>query len=499
MVKLEEQIALGHREEGEQRLSQHGLKETMYLRGMRTKLLPEDFKLKVRLGEGNYGKVFLVTKNDTGEVLALKVLNKAGMESKNRWRRAKAEREVLASGLSRWFVRLAYSFQDKERLYLAMEFAPGGDLCSMIENIGCMNEEHVRFYIAEMTQAVMALHELGFIHRDLKPANFLVDKDGHLKLTDFGLSKKAVAGFVLQGSCEVDPPGEAIDPNESVAMVDFKELQKQDMRDKGLSPTAAAVAKAYSCVGSPDYMAPEMLKGRGYDESVDYWSLGCIAFEFLTGTPPFHRETREETFHSILNWETISPIAGEHAGIGPVVADLVNRLVCDKSNRLSKSSIQRHDFFQGIDWTNLVASIEPPFAPQLTSPYDTTYFSAQPCGTFETELGSPSQPTPRGQTHFQSPPEQMAFAGYSFKKFPSNSNNPNFNKMAQDVQKRAKAYEQAKKLAGMPEDTPSAEQCTVGHSVVQGPQLLQGADVTEEVDDDDDDGEEEEDLPVGEA
>ena len=117
-----------------------------------------------------------------------------------------------------------------------------------------------------MAVAVGVLHELGFIHRDLKPANFLVDQTGHIKLTDFGLSKKAVAGFVLQGSCEVDPPGlqQGLQGGkageESVSMVDIEELRRQDIKSAEMSPSADAVAKAFSCVGSPDYMAPEMLQ-----------------------------------------------------------------------------------------------------------------------------------------------------------------------------------------------------------------------------------------------
>ena len=377
-----------------------------------------------------------------------------------------------------------------------MEFAPGGDLCTMIENIGSMSEEHARFYIAEMAVAVGVLHDLGFIHRDLKPANFLVDREGHLKLTDFGLSKKAVAGFVLQGSCEVDPPG-LEDPTGpgmgSGSMVNLAELQKADEAAKNMSPTAAAVAKAYSCVGSPDYMAPEMLKGKGYDEGVDYWSLGCIMYEFLTGTPPFHRETREETFHSILNWEQLKPIASEAQGMSPVAGDLINRLVCDPKHRLGQPQIARHAFFQGLDFKKLVGSGEPPFQPQLHSQYDTAYFAATPCGDFESELGSPSQATPRGQTHFQSPPEQMAFAGYSFKKFPSNSHG-NLNQMAKIVQQRAKAHEKAKAakqtFSATGEVGPTLSMRSVksvtsvthgeAHTPTTGAQVLRAADAAEE-------------------
>jgi len=373
-----------------------------------------------------------------------------------------------------------------------MEFSPGGDLRAMLENIGSMAEDHARFYVAEMCMAVTVLHQLGFIHRDLKPANFLVDATGHLKLTDFGLSKKAVAGFVLQGSCEVDPKdiAEGIEKPNS-GMISLRALQEADQKDKLMSPTAAMVAKAYSCVGSPDYMAPEMLKGRGYDEGVDFWSLGCMAFELLIGCPPFNRTTREETFHAILNWEHYHPIA-DSSTMQPAAADFINRLVCGQQDRLGtvKLPVHMHPFLADACWNNL-DQVESPFVPRLQGPHDTTYFQAQPVVSWEAELGRTASPkhTPRGATHFQSPPEQTAFAGYSFRKFPSNVGN-SMQHIADEVQAHLKAkaaaeeaklqQEQAQQQRLVVQGLSEKPQCTAVYNA-DGPTAVLVADAAEHV------------------
>jgi serine/threonine protein kinase len=141
------------------------------------------------LGRGGYGEVYLTRKIDTGEILALKRMKKSKFTEKNEVLRVLKEREVMVKSRSPWLARLKYCFQTQTHLYMAMEYIPGGDLKNLLDHFGAVPEDEARFYIAEMILAVDDLHKLGYIHRDLKPDNFMIDKSGHLKLIDFGLSK----------------------------------------------------------------------------------------------------------------------------------------------------------------------------------------------------------------------------------------------------------------------------------------------------------------------
>jgi serine/threonine protein kinase len=209
----------------------------------------DDFEIIKLIGVGGFGKVFLCKKRSTGEILALKRLRKKLIEAKGQSAHVRTEKEVLeftrALGNDSWLTRLFYSFETPDYLCLAMEYVPGGDLRIILDDFGVLDDEHARFYFCEMVMCVNTLHKLGYIHRDLKPANFLIDGHGHLKLGDFGLSKGA----------------DAANPRASVVVT--RRL------------------KAYSVVGTPQYMAKETLTGGGYDASVDWWALGCVA----RGTP----------------------------------------------------------------------------------------------------------------------------------------------------------------------------------------------------------------------
>jgi serine/threonine protein kinase len=209
----------------------------------------DDFEIIKLIGVGGFGKVFLCKKRSTGEILALKRLRKKLIEAKGQSAHVRTEKEVLeftrALGNDSWLTRLFYSFETPDYLCLAMEYVPGGDLRIILDDFGVLDDEYARFYFCEMVMCVNTLHKLGYIHRDLKPANFLIDGHGHLKLGDFGLSKGA----------------DAANPRASVVV------------NRRL--------KAYSVVGTPQYMAKETLTGGGYDASVDWWALGCVA----RGTP----------------------------------------------------------------------------------------------------------------------------------------------------------------------------------------------------------------------
>ncbi|CAG05698.1 unnamed protein product, partial [Tetraodon nigroviridis] len=217
---------------------------------------PSQFQLLKVLGQGSYGKVFLVRKIrgvDRGQLYAMKVLKKATLKVRDRVR-SKMERDILAEVNHPFIVKLHYAFQTEGKLYLILDFLRGGDLFTRLSKEVMFTEEDVKFYLAELALALDHLHSLGIIYRDLKPENILLDEDGHIKITDFGLSK------------------EAID------------------HDK----------RAYSFCGTIEYMAPEVVNRRGHTQSADWWSFGVLMYEMLTGSLPFQGKDRKETMALIL-------------------------------------------------------------------------------------------------------------------------------------------------------------------------------------------------------
>jgi cell cycle protein kinase DBF2 len=248
---------------------------------------------------------------------------------------------------------------------------PGGDFRTLLNNSGVLREEHARFYAAEMFVAVNELHNLGYIHRDLKPENFLVDSTGHIKLTDFGLAAGALnPGRIesLKGRLDAVKDSELIyrTPHERSSL--YKQMRAQN------------TAYADSIVGSPDYMAPEVLRGRSYGMSVDYWSLGCILFEFLCGFPPFSGGSPDETWANLKNWEKVlqRPVYDKpqdlQFNLSDIAWDAVTRLIDRPDRRISTiTQIQSHPFFSALNLNDL-RSLTAPFIPQLESDLDTGYF-----------------------------------------------------------------------------------------------------------------------------
>lgn len=277
-------------------------RERANLRKRRVRLRQGDFQILTQVGQGGYGQVFLAQKKDTREVCALKVMSKKLLFKLDEIRHVLTERDILTNAKSEWLVRLLYSFQDDKSIYLAMEYVPGGDFRTLLNNTGVLANRHARFYIAEMFCSVDALHQLGYIHRDLKPENFLIDSTGHVKLTDFGLA----AGMLAPGKIEslrrkLEEVGETSVPFGKP--MDQRTITER--RDGYRSMRERDINYAKSIVGSPDYMAPEVLKGDEYDFTVDYWSLGCMLFEALTGFPPFAGATVDETWSNLKHWNKV--------------------------------------------------------------------------------------------------------------------------------------------------------------------------------------------------
>jgi cell cycle protein kinase DBF2 len=244
-----------------------------------------------------------------------------------------------------------------------------------LNNIGVLHNRHARFYISEMFCCVDALHQLGYIHRDLKPENFLINSTGHVKLTDFGLAAGMLSPIKIESMrIKLEEVGNAPvpfgRPMEQRTMAerreDYRSLRRREPN------------YAKSIVGSPDYMAPEVLKGDEYDFTVDYWSLGCMLYEAIAGYPPFAGATVDETWQNLRHWRKAfkKPDFEESQGyfISARTWDLICRLVTDKPKRFTGiGEIHRHAYFAEVDFTKL-RDQRPPFVPELDSETDAGYF-----------------------------------------------------------------------------------------------------------------------------
>ncbi|KII94457.1 hypothetical protein PLICRDRAFT_154146 [Plicaturopsis crispa FD-325 SS-3] len=347
-------------------------RERVVLRRRRTKLRVDQFHIIAQVGQGGYGEVFLARKQETGEVCALKKMKKRTLFKMDEVRHVLVERDILTATKTDWLVRLLYAFQDAQHVYLAMEYVPGGDFRTLLNNSGVLKEEHARFYISEMFAAVNELHKLGYIHRDLKPENFLVDGTGHVKLTDFGLATGALNPKRIESlKVKLDKvkDNQVVHRSTLERRSIYRSIRNEDPR------------YADSIVGSPDYMAPEVLRGKPYTYSVDFWSLGCILFEFLAGFPPFSGETPEETWTNLKNWTKVLRRPEYEKpedlifNLSDVAWDAVTRrLIAHASVRYATlAQVINHPFFERVKWEDQ-RSVRAPFVPALDSEIDTGYY-----------------------------------------------------------------------------------------------------------------------------
>ena len=343
-------------------------KEGENLRKKRQKLSIFDFEPIKIIGQGAFGEVRVCKYIPTNDIIAIKKMKKDEMHKKNQILHVRAEREVLSQAKNEWIVDLKFSFQDNRYLYLGMEYLPGGDLMSLLMDRDILPELDAKFYAAELVLCIESVHKLNCIHRDLKPDNVLIGKDGHIKLSDFGLSKKME--FPLYDN-NIDNNNNALNINNTnkensyaSKFSQFKLMTKNKRR-----------TYAFSTVGTPDYIAPEVFKQKGYGPEVDWWSLGVIMFEMMIGFPPFFSKTSTETCRKILNWKNNFYIP-EEADISAEAYDILIKLINDVEFRLGGNGadeVKNHPFFKGIDWDNLKKT-KPPFIPKLDSDYDTKYF-----------------------------------------------------------------------------------------------------------------------------
>ncbi|CAD6624780.1 AMH_1a_G0020720.mRNA.1.CDS.1 [Saccharomyces cerevisiae] len=346
-------------------------REHQVLRKRRLKPKNRDFEMITQVGQGGYGQVYLARKKDTKEVCALKILNKKLLFKLNETKHVLTERDILTTTRSEWLVKLLYAFQDLQSLYLAMEFVPGGDFRTLLINTRCLKSGHARFYISEMFCAVNALHDLGYTHRDLKPENFLIDAKGHIKLTDFGLAAGTISNERIE-SMKI-----RLEKIKDLEFPAFTEKSIEDRRKMYNQLREKEINYANSMVGSPDYMALEVLEGKKYDFTVDYWSLGCMLFESLVGYTPFSGSSTNETYDNLRRWKQTlrRPRQSDgRAAFSDRTWDLITRLIADPINRLrSFEHVKRMSYFADINFSTLRSMI-PPFTPQLDSDTDAGYF-----------------------------------------------------------------------------------------------------------------------------
>eukprot|EP00891_Asterochloris_glomerata_P002182 jgi/Astpho2/2182/e_gw1.00040.212.1_t len=292
----------------------------------------DDFEILKPISRGAFGRVYLAKKRATGDLFAIKVMRKADLIRKNMAESVKNERNILAMANNPFVIRFYYSFTSRDNLYIVMEYLNGGDCFSLLRNMGALEEEVARLYVAEAVLALEYCHTQGIIHRDMKPDNLLISSTGHVKLTDFGLS------------C--------------------------------VGPVRASRHERRRAVGTPDYLAPELLLGTGHGHEVDWWSLGAILYEFVTGVPPFNADTPEEIFDNILDRNLTWP-ADEDCEVSEECKDLVDKLLTlnprERLGHRGAGEIKLHPWFHGLDWTTL-ARTKAAFVPSVDDELDTSYF-----------------------------------------------------------------------------------------------------------------------------
>lgn len=292
------------------------------------------FKMIKVIGKGSFGKVFLVKEIKTAQMFALKVLKKDNIIKRNQVEHTKTERSVLGYVKHPFIVGMNMAFQSRDKLYFVLDYCAGGELFFHLGKLGKFPEPRSRFYAAEIILAISYVHSLDIIYRDLKPENVLLDGSGHIRLTDFGLSKE------------------------------------------GISSSSSG---ANSFCGTPEYLAPEILNRQGHGRGVDWWSLGALLYEMLTGLPPFYCQDRERLFEKIRKSELHYPASlssnSKHLLRGLLTKDPTRRL---GSGPKDAEEIKPHPFFASIDWEKLQrGDVTPPWTPTITGNQDTSQFDAE--------------------------------------------------------------------------------------------------------------------------
>mmetsp|Transcript_12069 Transcript_12069/g.22591 ORF Transcript_12069/g.22591 Transcript_12069/m.22591 type:complete len:706 (+) Transcript_12069:140-2257(+) len=342
-----------------------GLSDSFYQKSPVSAPRLDSFKLIKVVGKGSFGKVFLVREIKTQEMFALKVLRKDNIIKRNQVEHTRTERSVLGYVNHPFIVGLKMAFQSKEKLFFVLDYCAGGELFFHLCKVGKFSESRASFYAAEIVLALEYIHQLDIVYRDLKPENVLLDARGHVRLTDFGLSKEGITN---------------------------------------------SSSGANSFCGTPEYLAPEILNRQGHGRAVDWWSLGALLYEMLTGLPPFYCRDRERLFEKIrrghLEYPRSLSSRAQMLLRGLLTKDPTKRL---GSGEDDASPIKSHLFFQGTNWEKLASGeISPPWDPQINNSADTSQFDEE---FTSMPIFSPSSHQPTG---FGVTPQDNVFEGFTF-------------------------------------------------------------------------------------
>ncbi|EPX70853.1 AGC protein kinase Cek1 [Schizosaccharomyces octosporus yFS286] len=409
-----------------------------------------DYKILKPISKGAFGSVYLAQKRTTGDYFAVKILKKSDMIAKNQVVNVRSERAILmAQGEIPFVAKLYYTFQSRDYLYLVMEYLNGGDCGSLLKTMGILELDWIHKYLAEIVLCLGALHSREIVHRDIKPDNLLIAQSGHLKLTDFGLSRvgylkrknrndsessfapnlgdcpgslsdlslSTTSSYMDVNSAAAEDPPERPTLNERLLSLDGTSIRLASQSfslENGPEDLLLAGRKSHNTnnndktraqvtdspkiqpflenrdsfkrfIGTPDYIAPEVILGNPGIKASDWWSVGCVLFEFLFGYPPFNAETPTEIFKNILARKIAWPENTDFRELGNAV-DLINRLLCmEPSERLGAKGVDEvksHPFFSGVNWDDVVNE-EPPFVPKPFAPDDTIYFDPRGLDEFD--------------------------------------------------------------------------------------------------------------------
>ena len=308
----------------------------------------EDYETIKLISNGAYGAVYLVRHNQSRQRFAMKKINKQNLLLRNQVEQVFAERDIMSFTDNPFVVSMFCSFETKRYLCLVMEYVEGGDCATLLKNMGPFPLDLARLYFAETVLAVEYLHSFGVVHRDLKPDNLLITALGHIKLTDFGLSKMGLMNLATSLS------------------EGYLDRDTKQFTDKQV-------------FGTPEYLAPEVVLRQGYGRTVDWWSLGVILYEFLIGCVPFFGETPEELFAHVINdeieWpdEDDWPLSDESKDI---ISQLLQHSPIDRLGAGGAHEVKDHPFFDGINWEALLRQ-KAEFVPQLEGEDDTSYFDTR--------------------------------------------------------------------------------------------------------------------------
>ncbi|KAL2090132.1 hypothetical protein ACEWY4_014820 [Coilia grayii] len=313
----------------------------------RRKPLESDFETIKLISNGAYGAVYLVRHKETRQRFAMKKINRQNLILRNQIQQVFVERDILTFAENPFVVSMFCSFETRRHLCMVMEYVEGGDCANLLKNMGPLPVDMTRMYFAETVLALEYLHNYGIVHRDLKPDNLLITSMGHIKLTDFGLSKVGLMNMttnLYEGHMEKDT---------------------REFVDKQVC-------------GTPEYIAPEVILRQGYGKPVDWWAMGVILYEFLVGCVPFFGDTPEELFGQVVSDEIIWPDGDDAL---PVDAqDLITRLLrqspLERLGTGGAAEVKQHPFFSGLDWNGLLRQ-KAEFIPQLESEDDTSYFDTR--------------------------------------------------------------------------------------------------------------------------